>query len=591
LIKNYLIATPIKESLPKNKNNKIVILSESALINENGFQKKYNKFFVNDSRWKNNKNFSKDFAYLNKIFERLIILISNQLNSYHKKNFSLRFWKILIGPWLSTFIHIYFERWNNVQSSLEKFKVDKCIFLNLKEEQFIPYDHKNFIYFSQSDIWNQFLYQKIISVFLNKEKIVTKNLPSDILDKEISNSILNKFYKAQFLDYVKKSFMKVFNYFDHKNDTYFLYDTYLGFKNELKLSLKLKQFPIFSLSDDKKSKKETDYSMRKKVLNSISKKNKFEKNLFENINFFFPKIFLENYDDLENFSIKSNIPKKPKVIFTSNSLWYDTKMAYHIGKLLDNKKTKLVHGQHGGCFGLVKHHWPEKHEIEISDKFLTWGWGEKKNNKIKKFYILKNLKKINLKKKNLMIPLRPRKRYFHSLESSSGIESYTKYISNIGFFLKKLDSSITSNTILRLPYKNLPIEEVDFYSNLNKKFNFYNADNFNAACAKSKLIVHASNSTPFLETMSANIPTILILDKYHEVRQEMKFIFKILKENNIFFNNTNLAAKFINKLWRENIDTWWQANKTQKAIKLFQDNCVRKNDNIVNECHNLLTKI
>ena len=133
MIKNYLIATPIKESLPKNKNNKIVILSESALINENGFQKKYNKFFVNDSRWKNNKNFSKDFAYLNKIFERLIILISNQLNSYHKKNFSLRFWKILIGPWLSTFIHIYFERWNNVQSSLEKFKVDKCIFLNLKE--------------------------------------------------------------------------------------------------------------------------------------------------------------------------------------------------------------------------------------------------------------------------------------------------------------------------------------------------------------------------------------------------------------------------------------------------------------------------
>ena len=75
MIKNYLIATPIKESLPKNKNNKIVILSESALINENGFQKKYNKFFVNDSRWKNNKNFSKDFAYLDKIFQRLIILV------------------------------------------------------------------------------------------------------------------------------------------------------------------------------------------------------------------------------------------------------------------------------------------------------------------------------------------------------------------------------------------------------------------------------------------------------------------------------------------------------------------------------------
>ena len=591
--KNFLISTPIKKSWPKDKKNNLFFVSESAILNLKGSHNKYVSYSINESRWVNKKTFSEDFSYLVKIYEKYLNLISRELNKYHKKDFSLRFWRILIGPWLSTFIHIYFDRWQNIKSTIKKNKIDKCIFLDLEKNLFIPYDHKHFINLSQNDLWNQFLYQKIIKVFLKKKNIIKfKKILNQEITKELKNSILSKFHKKDYKINFKDKIMNSFNYANRKNYKTFLYSTYLGFKNELKLSLKMKQLPIFFIKENKSIEKKLDTEIRLKLSRIGSKKNFFEKNLIEVLGMTFPKVFLENYSDLEVFSKTANIPLNPKIIFTSNSLWYDTKISYHVASLIDKKKSKLVQGQHGGAMGLVKHHWPEMHEIKISDYFLSWGWDERKNKKIKKFFIFKKLEKYNKKRENLLIPLKPRKRYFHSLESSSGTESYRLYIKDINLFLTRLNKSIVNKTILRLPFRNLDVQDIDFYSNLKSKYNFHSKDSFNEACEKSKLIIHASNSTPLLETLSANIPSILILDKsQHPIRSDCKKYFELLKENNIIFYKTDLAANFVNKIWSSNIEIWWNNTKTQKAVKLFTEKFARKNYDIVKECYNFFKKI
>ncbi len=590
--KNFLICTPIKKSWPRDKKNKLFFVSESAVLSLKGSHDRYSTYLINKSRWENKQIFSKDFNFLIKLYNKYLIIIAKELNKYHEKNFSLRFWKILIGPWLSTCIHIYFERWQNVKSTIKKNNIDKCIFLNLDKDLFIPYDNKNFINFSQNDLWNQFLYQNILKIFLKKNKIKYKNILAQDIKKELKNSILNKFYKKGYKENLKNKLMKSFNYVNQKNYKFFLYSTYLGLKNEIRLSLKKKQLPIFLIKDNKSTTKKIDLSIRQKLSGLGSKENIFEKHLVKFLGMTFPKIFLENYLDLEIFSKTSNIPQSPKIIFTSNSLWYDTKISYHVANLIEKKKSKLVQGQHGGAMGLVEHHWPEMHEIEISDFFLSWGWNKSKNRKIKKFFILKNLQKYSKKKENLLIPLKPRKRYFHSLESSSGTESYRLYIKNIDLFLKRLNRQAINKTILRLPFKNLDIKDIDFFSDLKRNYNFHSKDNFNEACEKSKLIIHASNSTPLLETLSANIPTILILDKYqHPIRSDCKKYFELLNQNNIIFYKTELAANFVNKIWGNDIETWWNKTKTQKAVKLFTDRFARKNYDIVKECYDFLNKI
>ena len=52
-------------------------------------------------------------------------------------------------------------------------------------------------------------------------------------------------------------------------------------------------------------------------------------------------------------------------------------MSYYIAKKKEDG-TKLLIGQHGGLYGATLFSWFEKHEIKTCDKFLSWGWLEKK---------------------------------------------------------------------------------------------------------------------------------------------------------------------------------------------------------------------
>ena len=41
------------------------------------------------------------------------------------------------------------------------------------------------------------------------------------------------------------------------------------------------------------------------------------------------------------------------------------------------EKFKIIYIQHGGAYG-ISYSWPEEHEKNISDKYLTWGWKDEK---------------------------------------------------------------------------------------------------------------------------------------------------------------------------------------------------------------------
>ena len=527
-------------------------------------------------------------------YEKLLKLLSNKLNLIHSTNHSHIFWRILIGPWLGSFLHVFFERWKNVETSFHNHKINHCIFLNLKEDIFTPSDHKEFTSFALNDLWNQFIYQNIIVNFISNKKIIFKDYPVSKQLKELKIMPTGVNFKKNIyneLDIFKKITSYLLNTFDKKKYKYFFYKTYLGSLNESILSASLGQMPIFSIIDsDSLIKSKKNNKLREKLKNIFVGKNNFEKALAKIFSLQFPLVFLENYSQLEKFSTLGNIPKSPKIIFTSNAAWYDTKIAYHIAKLKE-KKVKLYYGQHGGAYGLSKIHWPEMHEKIISDKYLTWGWAEKKTKKIIKFGMLKKIKfnKNKFFKKNLLMTLKVRQKYFISMDSSTGTEMFSDYMKDCSGFLLNLSKEIKSSTIVRLPYISSKIRDTDFYSNLEKNFNFYNEDTIQEAYSKSKLVIHTSNSTPFLETLSENIPTILILNKKtNPVTSFAKKYIEKLYDSNIIFDNPIKAANFVNTIWENDIEKWWYKNNNQYAVKTFNNFFAKKEDNIVKEIKNII---
>ena len=60
-----------------------------------------------------------------------------------------------------------------------------------------------------------------------------------------------------------------------------------------------------------------------------------------------------------------------------------------------------------------------------------------------------------------------------------------------------------------------------------------------------------------------------------------------MKTKVLFFNHLE-AAKFLNKIWVNDIDLWWNDKKTQNAISQFKNRYASKADNINKEILKLL---
>ena len=584
--KNYLIFTPLLETWPANLKSTISIVSESAILDLNGKQNEYENFYLNSPRWKNKKIFGQDFRKLSSLFETILKFFSKELNKVHNVNHDYKTWRIILGPWLSMFIFIFFERFSNVEKTFQNKKIDKCLFLDLDKRLFVPYDAREFVDFAQEDYWNQFLYQKIAQQFLDEKKIIIKKNQKNYQFIKYSEKLKKKYTGQKFSKFIN-FLIYILNLFNRKKYKFFIYGNNFRLKDQFNLAFKLRQLPMIRAQIKEKINRKINDKLRESFRKKIKFRNKFDNICFNSICDFLPTLFLENYKDFNLYEKKANLPTKPKVVFISTALWFQTKVMFFIAKLIKNKKTKFIYSQHGGTYGLSKYNWAEKFEISVADIYLSWGWKNKINKNIKRFFIFKNIKRENRVKKNLLMVLNNRTRYFISTDSSFGTEIYSNYISNVTGFLNNLDKSIKENTILRMPPSSK--EKNNFSENLKKNFEFSNTQSFSKACNNSKLIVHTYNSTPFLETISSNLPTILILKKNdNPFKNEAKPFIKNLVKNKILFYDAKLAAKFVNKLWNENIDDWWNDNKTQKAINKFITNYANTTNNISEEIKKII---
>ena len=89
-----------------------------------------------------------------------------------------------------------------------------------------------------------------------------------------------------------------------------------------------------------------------------------------------PTAYFENYKNICSSIQRINWPLNPKIIFTS--FFTKNKAGFYTAEKIENFKSKLIVGQHGGVYGQYKFSTIEDHELDVSDKFLSWGWKDKK---------------------------------------------------------------------------------------------------------------------------------------------------------------------------------------------------------------------
>jgi len=549
-------------------------------------------FLIADYHWSNKKKFCKDYKYLEDLYEKILHECKIYFNNYHKVNYSLKFWRIYIGPWLGYFLQISFDRFEIIRSVFNNYSIQSIKYIKIEQKLLVTKDIESFIKTINTDTWNQKLFTNII-FFLKYERLLKKKIVKKNFLYKDHNDIESYFKKKNIKYFLLLLYEYIFFFFT-KNQKYLLLDTYLDKWNEILLNFKLFQLPIF-FKNFYISLPKVDFNLRNKSKLTFTTKNNFEKFVKKNFFFYLPISFFEGFKGIDQFvNNKLFWPNNPKIIFTSHALVQKTISSFYCAKKIESG-TKLIHGQHGGVYGQLKLNWQEKHEMSISDIYLNWGW--KKNSKNRKFGIIKSIDKIkrNLissdKFNTLLFTPRTQPVYSNELIDSRFRSSEMIYhLNDCLNFIKNIDYNIVDNNfLLRLHAKKYGWNEEELFS---KHFPSLNIDQgyveMSKLIKKSRIVVFSYNATGYLECLAANIPTVVFWNnKSNLLREDAKKNINLLKKNNIFFNSGEEAAKHINKYWNE-VDKWWHKSSTQSARIKFCNLYAKQNNNKVNELKNLI---
>ncbi len=164
-----LITTALQETFPKDTNEKVLFLGEWCKVyNKKSAWKKFDSKTA-PYHWNDRKKLYTDYQNIQIIYEDVLFELSNKLNQIHQVNYSLRYWRILIGPWLGCFTQILFDRWFMLNTVFDDNQKYHCRVIKREPLSFVPNDMDNFEQWFVTDDWNEALYGQLIELYwLNK---------------------------------------------------------------------------------------------------------------------------------------------------------------------------------------------------------------------------------------------------------------------------------------------------------------------------------------------------------------------------------------------------------------------------------------
>jgi len=550
------------------------------------------KYRVLESPWKTQQELLQVCEEVENLYQDLIHIFSKILNDFHELRESVRFWKILIGPWLYWLINVGYDKYFRLLKANEK----NCgPLLGLPVNYFItPKDTSDFTFnINYGDTYNLQIITSIaylinFPVVISESQDVTFiNANKDVCFRQKNISLKIKIYHL-----IQKLFYSYANII--------LYNSYHSFRFVYNLFLesngKIVEFPCDNevLGESSLiSNAQFRQKFKEKIFSLISgqKTGTIKEVILQLASEQIPICFLEGFSKLKNSSKKKFGVKIPKKIASASS-WYCDELFKLWAADSVSKGTKLLGLQHGGNYGASSYLFNEQHELEITDQYFTWGWKDNLNKKIIPSPAQKLLDII---------------RYFPGRSVCDDIlylgtsgsrfllqfpevpEKFPKYYGNQVEFISNLSSILTKRLKIRLHNED-GIWQIQ--KRLSQKFaglNFETLDlPFRNSIAKAKIIVCDHLSTTFIEVLASNIPIILFWDpEIVCLRSSAQPYFDQLKEIGILHDSAKSAAEFLNLRYEE-IGKWWYSSECQSVVNNFCNTFAKQSSQPVKDWYNLL---
>ncbi len=562
-----LVTTSDERTWPKDKS---IIFLGSWCLNYNRKDVWSNlNYQVESYHWDNGNKFSDDYKRLSLIYKRALMQCAKELNKIHNVEYSYKYWEIVIGPWLKSFIGVVYDRWYMISQALAK--RDEIGTMVINRHLYPPQDFSDFIDLLNDDLWNHLIFYEVIRLY-SHVKVSKVDCPKSTHKSKPRSSNLTK----RFL----KKMLGVASIFSTKNKIFFI-SSYFDIVSLIKLELSLWQVPSFPISPDLPRFMVNDNLREKININLNQDTTSFENFLSKLIPKQIPRCYVEGYKHIAKQVKTINWPTNPQTIFTCNSHIADDFFKLWAALKVENG-TKLICGQHGGHYGVGKFSMWEDHERSIANKYFSWGWkGEDVIDMpaSKLVGIKPREKHVCYSNKELLLVSTSMPRYSYTLFSIPIAGQFHKEMESQMNFVKLLDQDIQNKLTVKLypkDYEQFQIQRwTDELPSISLSSNKIQLDTLMEDC---RLVVCTYNATTFLESFSKNIPTILLWNPdYWRLRDSAKLDFELLVKNEILHYSAQSASNLINHIW-EDVEGWWAELGRQKIVKDFCNRYARIDD-------------
>lgn len=542
---------------------------------------------VLQSNYLNYENSYQAYQYAFNTYEKLLPKISNWLNRLHSKNYSLKYWRLMVGPFLLWYTQIIHERFIHLQAAYQEYPNIETIGLD-KNYYLTPTNTSELICLAfYSDNWNLQIFTQLLDIAFKrpiqyKETSWVKELTQRQLNYvDVSYKIrtklltrclrfinkLNLFQSVGLLGGLSKSDMMK-----------------LMLNSGFRILPILPQEPINrgQILEPNTLSRNINFATRSQLL-EINTDDQLSSLVMQTLQVNMPSIFIEGYNQEEAAS-KKYFPYTSKVIFIDQAASND-QYKFWIGEQIE-KGAKLVNYQHGGCYGMQKASIPELLERQVSDCFISWGWGFSENvspigmplhKTFKKYY------KKDLPKENKIVWVTTLSTRYNVAICDWVISDRRPYLEIQKKFFREIARNIVPQLCMRLDPATNHIDEIkNNLPGLNIILPNDRGDFFDQL-ATAKLMILDNPSTALLYTLAFNTPTILFWDKNHwQFREEAVNYLDELEDAGIYYSNPEDAARMVNKI-SDDPGSWWNNKIIQEIRERFANNFARISPNYIRE--------
>ena len=577
-MKDLLITTATYEKVKKGQT--IYLLSNWCNTLEMQEYLKYNKVKTFPYHWKSKEKFNKDYYYLNDLYESNLKILATTLGEYNKTSKEIKYWRIIIGPWLRQFSDIAFDRYSQILCLKNK----KNLYTNIFEcnsDDLISDNFKDFYSESKKDLWNH----NLIGIIWKDLGLSYKNISR----KKINSKKINSSFEFIIKSLINKILFKI-----QENNKYIFHCTNISYQRLLKINFRLMQLPFktYELNGYKFSD-QVFLNIRDEIKKLLHKRNEFEVILAKLISTYLPRIYLEDFQSNKS-QVLNMLPKNPKKIFTTHAYLNDDLFKIWVAEKRIFKKAKYYIIQHGGCIRTCNLDQEEAHFINSSDGFISWGWNLNNKSIINWLPSLQLKNKIirNIRNGDILIVMASYPRYFYIHYSVPISDDYLDYLENIETLFKKIFVLNRQKVKIRFAKEDSGWEA---RKRLSKKLKDIKVDKNNSSLMetlrKSKLAFCTANSTVFLETLSCNFPTLVFIDlRFYEIRKDVYQDFIELNKVGICFFDIDSALEHLSNI-NNDINSWWYSNAIQLTRKEFVNKFAYTSKNYLDKWFQFIKKI